>query len=460
VSATQPIVPPLSGLDDTIAAIATARGRGALSMVRLTGPRAHEVAERLLRPWRPEARSAWLAAVHHPQTGDLVDRGIALVYRAPSSYTAEDMVEITVHGGHLVSALVLEAALDAGAREALPGEFTRRAVLHGRMDLLQAEAVAELIDAGTRAMHGAALRQLDGSLSRRLSGLRDEILQLEALIAYDIDFPEEDDGPVAPDRVREQSARVLKSLDELLATKHTGEVVRQGAAVVIAGPPNAGKSSLFNALVGAARAIVTDVPGTTRDAIEALIEVHGWPVRLVDTAGLRDSSDTVERIGIEVSERWLERAELVLVCADDPTALAEAVARVGELSSAPRIELLTKVDGGGDISAHREAPLAVSAHSGAGLDALTHAIASRLDAAFADPAGELPLLIRDRHHKSVESARREVAQFAQSAQSESAPAVVAAVHLRAAALALEELIGTVDVEDVLDRVFSSFCIGK
>lgn len=479
----------LPGGDDTIAAIATPRGRGALAMVRMSGPDALEIGALVLRPWHEPAREAWLAAVHEPERGELVDRGIAVSYRAPASYTGEDLVEITVHGGQMAPVLTLAALLRAGAREALPGEFTRRAVLNGRMDLLQAEAVGELINAGSRAMHRAALRQLEGSLSRRLGDLRDAILELEALIAYDIDFPEEDEGQVPRERVDAGAARVLSALDALLDTAHTGEVIREGAVVVIAGPPNVGKSSLFNALVGSAQAIVTEIPGTTRDALEALVEIEGWPVRLVDTAGLRESADLVERLGIEVSERWLARADLVLACAETSVALAETVRRTRALTTAAVLPVRTKSDIGVEVAgnaadknvaphtyrpqsgeAHagdETAPpsdarhnVSVSAITGAGLGDVASAIASFLASANVDPAGELPLLLRERHRHAVESARSEVAQFRQLERDDSVPAVIGAVHLRSAAAELTDLIGAVDVEDVLDRVFASFCVGK
>src|SRR5919199_837035 len=275
----------LPGAGDTIAALATPLGRSALALLRMSGPAAHAIAERVLSPWRAVLHSAYLAALRAPDTGAVVDRPVVTVYAAPRSYTGEDLVELVVHGGPVVPVLALSALFAAGAREALPGEFTRRAVVYGKMDVLQAEAVGDLIDARSRAMHGAALAQLDGSLSHRISALRAALLELEALIAYEIDFPEEDDGPVPPARVEGATGDLLGALDALLATAATGELVREGAVVVIAGAPNVGKSSLFNALLGVTRAIVTEVPGTTRDALEAVLDMGRWPVRLVDTAG-------------------------------------------------------------------------------------------------------------------------------------------------------------------------------
>ncbi|MDQ3696676.1 MAG: tRNA uridine-5-carboxymethylaminomethyl(34) synthesis GTPase MnmE [Gemmatimonadota bacterium] len=453
----------LPGVDDTIAAVSTPPGRSALAVVRVTGPRAHAVGQRALAPWRGTPRAAFLSTIRHPETGAIVDRPVVTVYAAPASYTGEDMVELSLHGGAAVPALALGALLAAGAREALPGEFTRRAVANGKMDLLQAEAVGDLIDARSRAMHAMAFDQLDGGLSRRIAALRAAVLELEALIAYDIDFPEEDEGAVPPARVGQAAAGTIAALDTLLATADTGEMIRTGAAVVIAGLPNTGKSSLFNALVGHARAIVTDVPGTTRDALEALVDIGRWPVRLIDTAGIHETVEVVERLGIEVSERWLARADIVLACGDNDGSLADALRRVRMLTPAPVIDVRTKSDLG-DFPSSADETVIVSAHTGAGLGALTSRIQDILAFAHASPAaGEAagaPLLTRERHRRGVALARDEVTAFARAWEQGELPATVAAVHLRAATGALETLIGVVDVEDVLDRVFANFCVGK
>ncbi|HET7457206.1 MAG TPA: tRNA uridine-5-carboxymethylaminomethyl(34) synthesis GTPase MnmE [Gemmatimonadaceae bacterium] len=469
---------PLPGADDTIAAVATAAGRGAVAVVRVSGTRAHEVARRVVRPWPEAARAARLCAVHDPATGEVIDRAVVTRYDAPRSYTGEDAVEVATHGGLLVPAAVLAALVAAGAREALPGEFTRRAVLNGKLDVVQAEAVGDLVDARSPAMRRAALAQLDGGLSRRVAALRDAVLEVEALVAYDIDFPEEDDGPLPRARATAAADALLASLDALLATAPAGELVREGAVVVIAGAPNAGKSSLFNALVGEARAIVTDVPGTTRDAIEAVVDGGGFPLRLVDTAGLRETADVVERIGVEVSERWLGRAHAVLACGEDERSLRNTVERVGAHTDAPLVEVRTKADlprvgGGGwgvndrsgrpDPTPHTPHPVvSVSAETGAGLRELLAAVGGALAARYGtpSPSQESPLVTRERHRRALAEAREEVAGFRAAWAEGALPAPVAAVHLRAAAHALEELIGVVDTEDVLGRVFASFCVGK
>jgi tRNA modification GTPase len=338
--------------------------------------------------------------------------------------------------------------------------------------------VGDLVDARSPAMRRAALAQLDGGLSRRVAALRDAVLEVEALVAYDIDFPEEDEGPLPRARATAAADALLASLDALLATAPAGELVREGAVVVVAGAPNAGKSSLFNALVGEARAIVTDVPGTTRDAIEAVVDGGGFPLRLVDTAGLRETSDVVERIGVEVSERYLGRAHAVLACGDDERSLAAAVARVRSLTEAPVVAVRTKVDllervggrGSGLGTALFQGPtpdlrpaVHVSAETGQGLRELLDAIGGALTERYGAPVpsdDDAPLVTRERHRRALAEARAEVAGFRAAWAEGALPAPVAAVHLRAAAHALEELIGVVGTEEVLGRVFASFCVGK
>jgi len=461
---------PLPGAEDTIAAVATVRGRGALAVVRMSGPGVQRIGAVLLEPFHWTAGRAFLAELRSPVDGAPIDRVIGTSFPAPRSFTGEDMLELTTHGGLVVPALALEALLAAGAREALPGEFTRRAVANGKLDLLQAEAAADLVDALSPAMHRAALRQLEGGLTARVGTLRDRVLGLEALLAYELDFPEEDDGPLPRREVAERAEGLLAELDSLLASARTGEIVRDGAVVVLAGPPNSGKSSLFNALIGSARAIVTELPGTTRDALEASIEIEGWPVRLVDTAGLREGgADLVERLGIEVTHRYLARADLVLLCGETPDALAVARRGIDALREVPALAIRTKSD---LVSKRYESTqpaasvgtegefLPVSARTGDGLGALAVAIARTLERLHPAADGATPLLTRERHRRAVERAREEIAAFAAGWREGALPAPVLAVHLRTAGVALEELIGAVEREDVLDVVFRTFCIGK
>lgn len=448
---------------DTIAAQATPVGRSAIAIVRLSGDRAHEIAARHVEPFPPVPRQMELAEFRGG--GELLDRVLVTRFDAPHSYTGENLVEISTHGGALVPARVIEQLVLSGARPADPGEFTRRAVLNGKLDLMQAEAIGDLIDARSRAMQRAAVQQLDRGLSRRVEELREAILHVEALLAYDIDFPEEDEGPIPRERIVEAVRSVLARMDALLATAPAGELVRDGAVAVIAGRPNVGKSSLFNALVGRARAIVTEIPGTTRDAIEAVIETARWPLRLVDTAGLRSTENVVERLGVELSERHVVAADVVLACGDTPDSLAAALESVRSLSpDAAIIPVRTKVDllPGSAGRAYQEDPEAVrvSAETGEGLRPLLQRVEEAIAGRVYAPAPDEPLLTRARHRAALQRARDETNGFLEAWAGRGIPATVAATHLRAAATALADLIGTVDVEDVLGRVFSEFCIGK
>ena len=448
------------GIQDTIVAVASAPGRGAIALVRLSGPDAFSIAAKHLPSWPPEPRASHLCEVF--DHGQKLDQALVTLFPGPNSFTGDDTVEISTHGGYLVPSTIVAALISSGARQATPGEFTRRAVLNGKLDILQAEAIGDLIDASSHAMQRTALGQLDGGLSRRLLGLRNDMIGLEALIAYDVDFPEEDDGPVPRKKINQAAEGIGRSLDALLATAPAGEVIRDGAIVVIAGPPNVGKSSLFNALLGRSRAIVTEIPGTTRDALEAVIDSGKWPLRLVDTAGLRDTEDRIELMGIEVSERYLASAHLILACAENSENLAETTNLVGRSSTAPILAVRTKSDlvSVGDEISSSSGAIRVSAETGAGLQELLGVIDDTLDTRHGAILPDLPILTRARHQNAIGTARSELQQFANGWREEKLPATVAAVHLRTAVCALEELIGAVEVEDVLDRVFSSFCVGK
>ncbi len=447
----------LPGGDDTIVALATAAGRGAIAVIRLSGARAIDIA-RALGASGLQPRRATRVALRQPN-GEPLDDALITWFAAPRSYTGDEVVEIATHGGYVVPALVLAACVAAGARPATPGEFTRRAVLNGRMDLVQAEAVADLIDARTTAMHRQALSQLDGGLSRRLLALRDDVIHLEALIAYDIDFPEEDDGPIAPARIKKAAESLRDALRALMHTAPQAAVLRDGVLVVIAGPPNAGKSSLFNALLGESRALVTPIAGTTRDAIESVLDRAPLPLRFVDTAGLRDTADEIERLGIEVSTRYLGQAQVVLACGACAADIEATTSVIASRANGIVIPVLTKVDLG--VVDTTGTAIGVSAETGQGIRRLLEAI-DRAAAASAVglPAGDDVLVTRERHRAGLATAYEELSEFLLTWESGALPAPVAAVHLYAARESLSDLIGVVDTEDVLDRVFREFCIGK
>lgn len=455
--------------EDTIAAIGTAPGRGAIALLRVSGPESLRLV-RALCPTLPQTvppRTALLRPIRHPDTGELLDRGLVTFFPGPRSYTGEDLVEITSHGGALTPQLIIDALLAAGARQAERGEFTRRAVYHGRLDVLQAEAVADLIDGRSIALHRAAIHQMEGGLSQRIAGLRAAILRIEALVAYGIDFPEEDEPPVHPETILTAAAEVLSSIDRLLATAEQGEMLREGALVVLAGLPNSGKSSLFNALLGTDRALVADVPGTTRDAIEASLALDGYPFRLIDTAGLRKTDELVEGMGIEVAQRYLRAADVVLFCSEATSALgADEQSFLADADPDRTIIVHTKMDLLADDAAGVPLPLpptipvvVTSSAEGAGLDDLRDQLLARAFGGIFGEPGEHPVIVRARNARALRAAREELNLFSDAFRT-GTPPEFAATHLGAAANALTDLIGSVTPDDVLAEIFGSFCVGK
>jgi len=438
----------------------------------MSGPRALEILD-LLAPAltaAPEPRRATLLDLCDPDDGEALDRAVVTFYAGPASYTGEDLVELSCHGGRLVPQLVLDACVRAGARRADPGEFTRRAYLRGKLDLVQVEAVADLIEARSRAFHRAALGQLERGLSSRIVALREALVGLEAQLAHHIDFPEEDDPPVPLGRIAERAAEVVADLDSLLATAPEGELLREGALTVLAGRPNVGKSSLFNALAGEERAIVTEHPGTTRDALEVVVQLGGFPFRLIDTAGLRVADEPVERIGIEVTHRFLERADLVLLCVPAGEGMSdEEHAFLEEVRGVPVVLVETKADaalehhGAGRARATDDekvaAKLRTSARTGEGLDQVRRLLPELVYSAVVAVSSDAPVLTRRRHAEALRSARAGVEEF-RAALRAGLPPEVASTHLRPAETALEEILGVISVEDVLDAVFAEFCVGK
>ena len=455
---------------DTIAALSTAQGMGAVAVVRVSGPEAFVVLNRIapgLTEGDAAPRRATLARILSPDDASVLDQALVTRFVSPDSYTGEDVVEISCHGGVLVPRLVLDACLAAGAREAEPGEFTRRAFLRGRMDLVQAEAVSDLIHARSRALHGAAVAQLDRGLSERIGALRAGVVRLEALLAHHIDFPEEDDAPVPLERIHSDARALGDRLDRMLATAPEGELLRDGALVVLAGRPNVGKSSLYNALLGRERAIVTEEPGTTRDALEAGVELGGFPFRLVDTAGLRET----DRLGIEVTHRYLSEADIVLICVEARHGLRqEELGFLEGLGGRAVLVVETKADEVPDRSelsmsegsAAGGPPLGrvrVSARTGDGLDRLRRALPELVFSGLVGANTEVPVITRRRHARALRAARDAVGAFGEALEA-GVPAEVASAHLKECESALEDVLGVISTDDVLDVVFREFCVGK
>jgi tRNA modification GTPase len=429
--------------DDTIAAVATPSGRGGIGVVRVSGPAARRVAETVLGQV-PAARQA-THAMFHDARGDPLDEGIALFFAAPHSYTGEDVLELQGHGGPVVMQTLLAACLDAGARIAEPGEFTRRAFLEGKLDLAQAEAVADLIDASSREAQRSALRSLSGEFSAAIAKLQSQLIELRALTEAMLDFPEEEVERLHRDDAAARLESVRRALADVLAKSRQGSLLRSGIHVVLAGRPNVGKSSLLNRLAGTERAIVTPIPGTTRDALREPVQIAGVPLVLVDTAGLRVSSDMVEQLGIERAQRELAEADVVLAVYDvtgDLTPLADLPPR------AARIDVYNKCD----LAAAPKGALAVSAKTGQGLERLQAAI---LSAAGWSDTGESVFLARERHLRALESARGHLDAATRETRWE-----LFAEELRLAHVALGAITGEVVADDLLGEIFARFCIGK
>jgi len=380
--------------------------------------------------------------------------------RAPRTFTREDVVEITCHGGLLPARMVLETLLENGARPAAPGEFTRRAFLNGRIDLAQAEAVADLIHSRTELALAAAQEQLAGALSRRVNLLRDDLMNILAHIEAHIDFPDEDIAPDTREKLIARLRAALVFMDELLRTANEGRLLRRGVRAAIVGRPNAGKSSLLNQLLGRDRAIVSPVPGTTRDTIEETANIRGLPVLLIDTAGLREGSNEIEREGVRRSRESLASAELILHVLDASEPLQPAdQAHLAESAGKPRILVRNKVD----LPRRMElpAPLAavdVCCLTGQGVEALKDAIKERVWAGEIR-AEMLQVMINARHQDALRRAREAAGRTA-DALSGNLSLELAALDLRIAANAVGEIVGKTTTEDLLDSIFSQFCVGK
>lgn len=442
---------------DVIAAVATPAGRGGIGIVRISGPGLAAWAEPLIG--RPFVARTAMRAAFRDAAGATLDDGIALFFPAPRSYTGEDVLELQGHGGPVVVAMILRRALQLGARLAEPGEFTRRAFLNGRMDLAQAEAVADVIDASTEAAARSALRSLGGEFSKQIRALVDRLIELRMLVEAGLDFPEEEIDPVHRTDIDARLATVRAALDEVVRRARHGSVLRAGITLVLAGRPNVGKSSVLNRLAGESVAIVTPIAGTTRDAVRAAIQIEGVPVHVVDTAGLRDTQDAVERIGIERTWTEIERADGVLLVVDAREGMTTADAALVERLPAglPRIVVWNKCDllatGAPAAGSMQNAPLHVSALTGAGFDDLRRAI---LGLVGWQPGGEDVFVARERH---LDALQRAAARLAEASLRQGAVELLAE-ELRLAQDALNEITGEFTADDLLGEIFGRFCIGK
>ncbi len=460
-------------LVNTIAAVATSLGEGAIGIVRLSGPESLGIVSRVFRPARavkwPPAAGFRMTYGHivDPETGEIVDEVLVSVMKAPRSYTGEDVVEVNCHGGPLPLRRVLELVLKNGARLAEPGEFTKRAFLNGRLDLAQAEAVVDVIRAKTGDSLSLAVSQLGGRLSGLIRTMLDAVTQVLAFVEASIDFPEDDIPDLELQELIDRLQELAGQCASLAKGAEAGRVFREGISTVIVGKPNVGKSSLLNALLREKRAIVTAVPGTTRDVIEEIVNVRGIPIRLIDTAGLRYTDDVVERIGVQMARERAETAELVLFVLDAGSGLEEEDIEVARLVKFKKgILIINKVDlAKKDLDLGvlpppvREWPSVRTVMTeGLGLEELESAIEERvLGKGFT--LKEAPLVTNVRHKVSLEKAAEHLDQAAANLAA-GMPLDVVAVDIRVGAEALGEVIGANVSEDILDRIFADFCIGK
>ena len=445
--------------NDTIAAIATPAGRGGVGIVRVSGQQVREIGHAMLGRL-PRPRHVHYASFRDAQ-GRGIDQGVALYFRGPASFTGEDVLELQGHGGPVVMDMLLQRTLELGARLAEPGEFSRRAFLNDKLDLAQAEAVADLIDSQTQAAARSAVRSLSGEFSERVRALMEEIVQLRVFVEAAIDFPEEEIDFLADGQVATRVEQIDIRLAALLRRAHTGRLLHDGMTLVIAGLPNAGKSSLMNALTGQDSAIVTHIPGTTRDVLHEQIAIDGLPVHIIDTAGLRDPGDAVEREGVRRAREQIARADHALWVFDaysDPDAGGLAAADLPVQLAVTRIR--NKVDltsASPGFHAHLGAPeIALSAKSGEGIDLLRNYIKGLV--AF-DGAAEGDFSARRRHLDALTRAQR-CLHDGQRALLERQSGELLAEDLRQAHLALSAITGEYSADDLLGEIFGSFCIGK
>jgi len=454
--------------EDTIAAIATPPGEGGLAVVRISGPDAEKIALRIFT--RPNNRNGKLRShtlyhgrISDPKDRQAIDEVLLAIMRKPRSYTGEDVVEVHCHGGNFLVRQILALILTQGARQADPGEFTKRAFLNGRVDLAQAEAVLDLIRARTVKGAQLALNQASGELSKYVGELREELLNILVQVEAAIDFPEEEIELLQRHQLAEKITGLVFKINAISDSYDWGRVFRDGAKVCICGRPNVGKSSLLNALLGSERVIVTAVPGTTRDVIEESLTLDGLPIVIWDTAGIRDTDDQVEKLGVELSRQHLEKADALIVVIDGSVKLTPEDRELLQTAASKKLviavnksDLPTLVDLDWIPANRQTRVLQTSAKSGAGIDCLKKSLHELLVGNQVEP----PIAVTNLRHRSELVRSADGLMRAAETLNQGLPPELAAIDLNEAREALEEIIGMVSSDDILERIFSNFCIGK
>ncbi|MGH7885059.1 MAG: tRNA uridine-5-carboxymethylaminomethyl(34) synthesis GTPase MnmE [Thermodesulfobacteriota bacterium] len=455
--------------EDTIAAISTPLGEGGISVIRISGKDSHRIAKKIfVKPGKTpyEYRKLYYGKIIDAKSNNSLDNVLCTLMKAPNSYTGENVVEIHSHGGYIVPKKILELVITMSARTALPGEFTNRAFLNGKMDLAQAEAVADIITAQTEKSLRQAENQLQGNLSRKINELKDKTLDILAQIEAQVDFPEEDIDPVIKKTMLKSSNKIKNELTNLMLTYEKGRIFKEGVYTAIVGKPNVGKSSILNALIGKERAIVSPTPGTTRDFIEEIIDIEGIPLKIVDTAGIRDTEDEIEKAGVEIALKKSKEAEFLLIVLDKSRELdQDDIKIINESVNCRKLFIINKIDIKTEINNENllslisdETKIEISAKTGKGIDQLKSLIFNKLMNGTVVEGSDL-ILTNVRHKNAIIKALDYLNSFIDLVDKNESPEFLS-IDLRSCLNSLGEITGEITTEDLLGRIFNKFCIGK
>ena len=459
--------------EDTIAAIATPPGKGAIGVIKISGDLSLSILKKIFRPFRPrsefESHKLYYGFIVDPRDEKVIDEVLVVYMKKPKTYTREDVVEIYAHSGYYILRKILELVLMAGARPAEPGEFTLRAYLNGRIDLSQAEAIQELVSAKTETALNLALNTLLGKLSNKINALKNDLLEILVLVESAIDFPEEDIEIMEPEKLSQKiKEKILPVIEELIKNYEEGKIYKEGISLVIAGKPNVGKSSLMNALLKEERAIVTPIPGTTRDFLEEEATIEGLPVKLIDTAGLRETEDIVEKIGVERAKKKFKEADLILFLVDvSEHPSSEDYKIYQEVKNFPHLVILNKIDiQPNHIKEWKEVllkwgideVLEISVKENINLDKLCKKIFEKITS---EKGAHVPEVVPNLRQKiALENAKEYLLNALRELEKKDPLPELIAIEIRSAISSLSEIIGEVTTEDLLTQIFSTFCIGK